>query len=256
MSVDYSQGTPPQPPQQKKGLGVVGWIAIGCGAILLLCLVALFGLGYMGKRFYDKAAKNPAKMAAELMVRADPNLEIVSSDDDSGTVTIRNKETNEEVTVNLDELKEGRIKFGTDEGESTVDFSGQGSEGGVNVTATDEKGQTSTFSAGAGGEAKLPDWLPLYPGSSAQGAYDATTPEGRSAMAVVTTSDSPEKVLAFYEERLKAEGIEVQKTTFENAGQTGGTVGGSTADQKRSVSIMVGTSEGKTQATVTFAEKP
>jgi hypothetical protein len=253
MTVDYSQGAPPPPPK-KKGLGVVGWIAIGCGAIALLGLLALFAGGFMLKRVADKVTKNPARTAAEILVRTNPDLEIVNSDDDAQTVTIRDKKKNETVTVNLEELKEGRIKFGNDEGTSTIDFNAQGTEGGVNITATDEKGQTSTFSAGAGG--KLPDWIPLYPGGSAQSSWETNNAGEHSAMVVVTSSDSPEKVIEFYEARLKAAGLEVQKNISQSGNETGGMVTGTSVDQKRTANILIGTSEGSTSATVTYTEKP
>jgi len=250
MTVDYSQGAPPPPPK-KKGLGVVGWIAIGCGAILLLFLIGVAGLGYMGKRALNKISKDPEMAAVTLMVKANPELELVKSDDEAKTLTIRNKKTNEEITVNMADLKAGKIKFDSKEGSGSIDFSGTGSEGGINAQVTDEKGQTSTFSAGAGG--KLPDWLPVYPGGSAQSSWENDNAGEHSAMVVVTASDSAEKVIEFYEARLKAAGLEVQK----NADQSGnGMVSGTSADQKRTANILIGTSEGSTTATVTYTEKP
>jgi len=254
MSVDYSQGAPPPPPQ-KKGLGVLGWVAIGCGVIFLIVIILFAAGGFMAKRFIDKAGKNPEMTAAKLLIKANPDVELVKSDDDAKTFTLRDKKTGEVMTVNLSDVRNGHLTM-TDGKGATVNIGGQGTEGGFNATVTDAKGQTSTMHMSAGRTANLPDWLPVYPGGSAQGTYDTTTPEGRSAMVVVTTSDTPQAVLDFYRDKLKAAGIEVNITTQEgNGGVSGGTVSGNTSDQKRSALVAVTTSEGKTQATVTFNEK-
>ncbi|MCF8505162.1 MAG: hypothetical protein K9G59_09635 [Caulobacter sp.] len=57
----------------------------------------------------------------------------------------------------------------------------------------------------------LPDFAPVYPGSevksTATGIGDAKTNGG---MAVFVTPDSPDQVLAFYRQKAKAAGLEVQ----------------------------------------------
>ena len=256
MSVDYSQGAPPPPPPQKKGLGVLGWVAIGCGVIFLIVIILFAAGGFMAKRFFDKAGKNPEMTLATLAIKANPDLELVKSDEEAKTFTVRNKKTGEVMTLNLSDVKNGHIQM-TDGKGATVNIGGQGTEGGFNATVTDEKGQTSTMHMGSTGTVNLPDWLPVYPDGSAQGTYDTTTPQERTAMVVVTTSDTPQAVLDFYRDKLKAAGIEVQVTTQEgNGGVSGGTVSGNSSDQKRSALVAVANSEGKTQATVTFSEKP
>lgn len=255
MSVDYSQGTP-APPPQKKGLGPLGWVAIGCGALFLIGLIIVMGIGFMGKRMIDKAGDNPEMAAVKLAIGLSPELEVVESDDEAKTITIRNKTTDEVITVGLEDAKRGRFKFRGKDGEQTVDFDAEQQEGGgLNVTTTDEKGETATVNIG-GGTAKLPDWLPVYPGGSATGTFDTTTAQERTAMVTVTTPDSTEKVMEFYEARLKNAGMEVQKSTMSAGnGMTGGTVSGSAADQKRTASVMVTQGDGGTQAIVSFTEK-
>jgi hypothetical protein len=123
------------------------------------------------------------------------------------------------------------------------------------VQSTDEKGQVSTFNAGAGTPQNLPSWLPAYPGGAVQGTLDTTNAEGRSATFTVTTKDDSNKVLDYYEAQLRNSGLKPEKTTFNSNGQTGGTVSGKSEDGKREVSVIVSTSTEGTQALVSFQDK-
>ncbi|HEX6862072.1 MAG TPA: hypothetical protein VF414_04605, partial [Thermoanaerobaculia bacterium] len=168
-------------------MSALGWIAIGCGAIAILAILALGGAAFIGGRFLkNKVAdmeKNPAVAAAELMVRANPELEVVESDEDAGTLTIKNTKTGEVITMNAKDIEEGRLTFETKEGTTTFDGSSAGESGTLKVT--NEKGEEAVFGVGAGAPKNLPSWLPVYSGAEVQGAYDATTAEGRNAMFTV-----------------------------------------------------------------------
>ena len=242
------------PPAPKKGMGPLAWVGIGCGALVLIGVVVMFAVGYMAKRQLDKFEDNPAMAAATLAVRLNPDLELVDSDAEKNTLTIKDKKTGKVVTLSAEDIKEGKFTVTTDEGTTTLDMDSNGKDGG-SMTVTDEKGQTATLSGGGGAPTNLPAWVPTYPGGTATGAYDATSNNERSAAFGVTTTDSVDDVLAFYEEKLEGEGLEVQKTTFDANGQKGGSVTGTSSDQKRTVSVLVGSSDQGTQATVTFAEK-
>jgi hypothetical protein len=249
MSTNYS----PPPPPAKKGMGPLGWIAIGCGVILVFCLIAFAVVGYMAKRGIEKFQKNPTKMAAEMIVRANPDLELVSTDDAAGTMTVKNKKTNETVTLNFQDIKNGKLKVTTDKGTAT--FDGSGANGG-SFKVTDEKGQTSTFSAAGGAPKNLPSWLPVYPGGSAQGSYAADTNEGHAGGFSVTTKDGVEQVANYYESQLKAAGLTVQKNMLSaNDKTTGGSITGTSEDKKRTAGIFVTATGEGTQATITFEEK-
>jgi hypothetical protein len=234
MAQPLTPPTPPPPVKPKRS--PMFWVVIGCGVILLLGFLALAGMcaagGMWFKRQAAKFEENPAVAAAELAVRANPELELVESDAEKGTITYRHKETGEVVTVNAAEFEGGKLTVETKEG-------------------------TATFGGGPGGPANLPSWVPTYPNGSVQGTFDSTSAEGRSAAFTVTTSDPVATVLEFYENQLKGAGLEVQKNTYEAAGAgSGGTVSGTSADQKRTVGVTVGTADGQTSALVTFNEKP
>lgn len=251
MSVSQPQAAP-----QKKGMGPLGWIAIGCGVIVVLCLVVLAAAGWFVKKKVGEFQDNPALAAAKMMVAVNPDLEMVAADEEAGTITVRNKKTGEEVTVDLEEAKEGRFTFKTAEGESTVDFDGgeTGERGSMTVTGAD--GQ-EVLRAGAGAAADMPTWIPVYPGASAQSSYSAQTAEGKAGAIVVSSGDSPDAVLSWYETRLQSDGFKVEKMTMASGGTTsGGTLTAITADEARTLSVVVSAAPEGTQAMVTYGEKP
>jgi len=229
MSQPLTPSTPPPPVKPKRS--PMFWVAIGCGVIVLLGLLAVGTCGWFVKKQVAKFEENPAIAAAELAVRANPDMEVVESDTAKGTITVRNKKTGEVVTWDAAEIESGKWTVETKEG-------------------------TATF-GGPGAPANLPSWVPTYPNGSVQGTFDSTSPEGRSAAFTVTTSDPVAAVLAFYADQLEGAGLTVQKNTFEAAGAaSGGTVSGTSADDKRTVGVMVSTADGQTSAVVSFTEKP
>ena len=246
---------PPAPgaPPAKKGMSPLAWIGIGCLVLLILAGVAFGIMGYLAKRALDKVSKNPTMAAAELMVRANPDLELVNADEEHNTLTVKDKKTGETTTISADDAKNGKWTIKTDKGTATFDASsGQG----INIQATDEKGQKSTTTfGGSGAPQNLPSWLPVYPGGTVQGTYDTTNAEGRTAAFTVTTPDASTKVIDYYESQLKGAGLPAEKSTYTTNGQTGGTVTGKSADGKREASVIVSSSNGSTQAVITFTEK-
>jgi hypothetical protein len=245
-------GAPPQTPV-KKGMGPLGWILIGCGGLIVVGGLIFGGLMMAGGYFIkNKAAefeKNPTFAAAKLAVQVNPDLELVSADEKTSTLTVKNKKTGEVATFSAEDAKEGRWTFKSKEGTATFDTSGK--EGVMKVTT--DKGETTTL--GAGAPQNLPSWLPTYPGAAVAGTFDTTNAEGRSAAFTVTTKDDANKVLDYYESQLKSAGLKVEKTTVSANGQNGGTVTAKSADEKRQASVFVGSTNGETTAQITFTEK-
>lgn len=254
MSEPQAPPPPPtaQPPGKKKVSPWV-WVLGGC-LVLIVVILLLMGActWFVADEVKDMAADfeaNPAKAAAEMAVRLNPDLELISSDEEAGTMTVRQESTGEEITLDFDEIAEGRFSFETDEGESTISFDPQG-EGGVTFEGPEGK---TTFGANAGGD--LPSWIALYPGASEpQGAYSSTTGDQRSGAVSFRTTDPVARVLEFYERSLKATGLEVSKTTFTAQGSDGGMLNGSSEEPQRSVTVMVNEEDGETAIAVNYTE--
>ena len=219
------------PPPAKKGMSPLAWVGIGCGVIIVFGVIAMAAMGFLIKRKVDQFKDNPTMTAAELVVRANPDLELISSDPKTSTLTVKNKKTGEVVTFSAEDAKNGKFSVKTDKGTTTLDTSKNGT---ATVKVTDEKGQEQVSTFGATGAQSLPSWVPQYPGGTMQGSFDTTGPQGRSAAFGVVTKDSVEKVADWYESQLKGSGFKVDKNTFATNGTTSG---------------------GQTQAAVTFEDK-
>ena len=251
------QQQPGQPP--KKGLSALAWVGIGCAILAVLGMLVVGGVvavgGYFAKKGIDKLEKNPALAVAEAYVRANPDLDVVSTDETAGTITVKNNKTGDVVTLNAKDIQEGRFEVETKEGKAVFDGSAKDGQGTLKVT--NEKGEVATLQAGAGAPQNLPSWLPVYPGGTVQGSMVTKGGEGESAVAfTMQTSDPAGKVLSFYESKLKEAGLKVDTyTASANGQQTGGTLTGSSESPKRDVNVLVSSGEGQTQAVITFQEK-
>ncbi len=241
-----------QPPAKKKMSPWI-WVLGGCLVLIVLVLLLMSGCTwFLADKAKEMAADfeaNPARAAAEIAVRLNPDLELVSSDEDAGTMTLRQKSTGKEVTLNFEDIAEGRFSFETDDGESTISFDPDG-DGGVTI---DGPQGTTTFSATAGDD--MPEWIAVYPGASEpQGTFSSTVGDQRSGAVSFRTSDPVARVLEFYERSLKAAGLDVNKTTFTAQGSDGGMLNGTSQDPTRSVTVMVSDEDGETSIAVNYSE--
>lgn len=231
----------PQPPVGPKKTSPWVWVGLGCLVILLGCA------GFCAYGFYKvkQFAENPEKLV-ELALKANPDLEKVSSDSDAGTVTVRDKKTGKVMTLNFEDIKNGKFSMEGEDG-SKVNI------GDGKVEVTDEKGQTTTITGGVG-TSNLPEWLPAYPGATAS-SFSATGPNG-AAVTMLETTDSADQALAFYEEKLKDAGFKVEKSAFKVGDSTaGGTVTAKDGGDKGEVNVLVGAQGGKTSITITHSNK-
>jgi hypothetical protein len=98
------------PPLQKKGLGPLAWVGIGCGGIVILVIIAfvVFGVLFGGKikKFAEDAQKNPTRMTATTMVTVSGGqFEMVAEDDVNKRYTVRDKQSGKLTTIYWDERK-------------------------------------------------------------------------------------------------------------------------------------------------------
>ena len=92
------------PPVPKKGLGALGWLGIGCGGIVFLCVVgfAVFSMKFGGslKQFAEDAQKNPTRVVATTMVKVGMGtFEMVAEDDANKRYTVREKANGKLTTI-------------------------------------------------------------------------------------------------------------------------------------------------------------
>jgi hypothetical protein len=228
----------------------------GCGTVIIIGAIAAAVLGYFAYRktqeFASDLEKNPAMTVARMVVAANPDVEMVSIDEAKGIIVVKDKKTGKQLTVNLEDARNGKFVFQEDGKEAvTIEARGEGESGTVEL-----KSDQGTMKLGAGSDASLPAWLPAYPGATSQGNYSMKTKDGDSGSFNFKTSDSLEKVVAFYESELRAVGLTVNTTTWKAAGVVVG--GAVTADERssnRTASVTLSSENGVTQVNVVFATK-
>lgn len=244
----------------KKGMSTFVKVLLGCGVLLLLGIGSCFVVsGYFLKKGVGKLSDFAKEMetnpdaatvrAAELALRLNPEVDVVSSDPAAGTITVREKKTGKEVTFNLEDIKAGRFSITADGETTNVDIDASADSGGQMKVVTDQG--TAVF--GAGGQ-QAPAWVPNYPGGRTEGLANIEAKGERSGTFTLRTADTPDTVLSFYESKLKEAGFEVQKASLSYNGAPSGTLNAS-AD-KRQLSITAAAQDGETQALVTYNEKP
>ncbi len=241
----------------KKGIPAWAWVGIGCAAMVIVILVVvMIGGFFVARKVQDVAAdfeENPALATARMIVKLNPELEEVSVDEDAGTMTIRNTKTGDEITVNFEDIEEGRFSFTTDEGEITVDASEMKESGSIKVT--DEDG-TVVLSTGAAVSEDVPSWVPVYPGTEATSRHTMRTEDEQTGGFELETADTVKEALEFYKAALEGEGFEVVVNTFSQDDSEGGMVNGSHGEKGRNV-VAIFNSEGggPTKIVVSYSER-
>ena len=243
----YPQGGPPQN-KSKTWL----WILGGCATLILIggivAAIVVFYVVDKAQEAIETSEKQPALAVAKFIAAMDPDIEIVSVDEEKGLITIRNTKLGKTVTVNVEDARKGKIEF-TEEGKNpvTIEAGGEGESGSVEV-----KTEEGTAKIGGGAPEDLPDWLPAYPGADIKGNYSAKTKDGQNATFTFTTEDSINKVVSFYEDSLKSAGFSTT-ANFAQANRKMWT--GQDANKKRSVVVVAAEQANKVTVSVNYTIK-
>jgi hypothetical protein len=226
----------PMQPSPRKGVSPIVWVLLVIAGLIVLAGIAVIGGGIWIAR---KVSDNPVAAAATILAAANPDIEVLSRNDEGGTVTFREKSTGKTVTLNLDQMKRGKVIFSGD-GKDVVMQAG---EDGLHVKSSDG----STVDIGRS-NAKLPDWIPTYPGTTVQGSFSTSGRDESAASVGFTTKDGNEKVLKFYEDGLKNSGLHVSRTS-------GGVITARSEDGTRQVTVHVSGDEGESTVGITYSTK-
>jgi hypothetical protein len=243
---------------ERKGLGTLAWIGIGCGVLVVVVVIALVAVSWFvvgkARQVAGDFEDNPALAAARMIVKLNPELEEVAVDEEAGTITVRNTRTGEEVTVDFEDLEKGRISWKAGDQEVTIDASGEGEEGVVTVKGDEGEWKLTT---GGGAASDIPDWVPLYPGTEPVSSNVFEGTDGVRGTCQLSTGDRASSVVDFYQDRLREAGFEVTVNRFSGSeGEEGGVVNAEHEASGRTVVVMVGPDAGGTTASVSFGEQP
>lgn len=239
MSSNY---VPPIPGKKKTAWWV--WGLLGCGGLIVVVVVVLVA---GGAYLWHKVPKTELGMVAKAIELSNPDVEVVKLDEDRQVVTLKDKKTGKELTVNLEDAKKGKFSFSSKDGKESVTFGGE--EGVIKVQG--EKGTTILGQA----PKNLPSWLPAYPGATPSGGMSSDEQGRRGGAINFTTADAVSKVIAFYKEKLAEQGLHPGDESSSSVTEEFGMLTARSEDEKKTVSVTASRSDNQTSVGVTFEEK-
>jgi hypothetical protein len=262
----------PAPAQKKSGLKVLLWVLGIFFAFVLICVIGFVVLAGMFVHKVKESAelgnKNPIYAAAKFAATLNPDVSIVSSDDTSGTLVLRDKRTGKTTTMKFDPQSKTMVVYDDRGNRTSMTFDPQAGR----VVVTDDKGSQATITAdssagtvavqgpegsmkvGAGAD-KSPSWVPMYPGATPQNNFSASDNDKQSGSYSFVSSDSADKVVGFYANSLSSAGMTISKASSNSGGRNTGVLTASDKDSVRTVIVSADEESDGTHVSVTFEEK-
>lgn len=222
----------PQENAPKKGLSGWAWAGIGCGSVLLIGVVIFVLLIGMCKRavteFSNDMNANPERKSAEMIIGFHPDYSVVSSNDETKQMTIKEDKTGKEMTFSYQDIADGKFAVTTSDG--------------------------SAVSFGAVDLSKVPAWVVLPPDAKSTGGFLNVVNGKNAGVVVFTTGLTAEEVREFFNKSWES----WSTSSGSSSSMTLNGVETVTLEKKsatQEISVMVQASGGKTTATVTYSEK-
>ncbi len=248
-------GLPQGTPAKNSGVKVLLWVLGGFAAFMIIAIVGFSVLGFVFMHKAKQAGldlelmkKNPGLAAAKLTVAGNPDVQMVSSNDSTGTIVVRDKKTGKLTTMKFDPQKKSLVVI-DDKGQQAK-ITADTSAGTISVQSSDG---SVTLGGGAG---KAPAWVPQYPGSSPQANFSSIKDGRQSGSFSFVSSDSVEKIVGSYADTLKSSGFSVSRTGTASDTVSTGIINAKDGDHKRSLTISAQTENDGTHVLVNFDETP
>jgi len=248
----FASSQPPLPPGKKSNILI--WILGGVVALIIgataMCGLAGYFIMHKAKQAgFDSGllTTNPAYAAAKMAATMNPDVDTVSTDDSSGTITVRDKKTGKTTTLKFDPDKKTMVVTDENGKEATVRVNTDGDKGSVEVQSAD-----GNMKFGASASGQLPGWMPVYPGSSPAGTFSSQTKDGSQSTFAFKTQDPAAKVMSYYQDQLKSSGFSINMAT--NTPQ-GGMVMAEDSGKTRSLMVTASSSSDGTDVSLTAIEK-
>jgi len=235
------------------------------------CATCAYFVGKKAKEFKQTADKNPQFAAISMVLALNPDVQVVSKNETTGIITVRNKKTGEITKIDSNDYTADNVgKALEDMGRKTQSaaskMSAEANDAAQKAAASvpssstsahpSESRSTSSNSAAMASTTKqLPSFVPTYPGST-------TTDCSVSSMGGMTvgsyefsTSDSIDTVGTFYEKKIKANNLQVvnKAAAGDDNGNTFTLIGQS--EDGKTMSVIVNSEDGKTKGHITFGSK-
>ncbi len=243
------------------------YVGLGCGGLILLLIIALGVRGWLGKiygednvlegksfeQFAAEMEADPEFTAVETMIRLNPEIELVSSNKEAGTVTLRQKSDGSETTISIADLQEGKLSFEQDGQVTQMDAA----DGQLAVTQTTADGQTQTLTYGIGAIEEHSAYATALVLPEAQGVQSAMlmdSEEGKFGSFFYTTGKSVEDTATELQALGTQQGIEFERTPMESGDGTFITLSKPQADDGKVLTLMLNQEAQGTKVTVSYQE--
>lgn len=233
------------------------WVLVGCAGLIVIAGVITLSLGLFVAHKARQAGidpdmmkRNPAMAVTKMLTALNPDVEVVSVNEDKGIITVREKSTGKTLTMNFEDVKKGKIVF-TDEHGEEVAVQSQGEGGSGSFTVKSKDGLVK-----AGAKWTPPGWLPVYSGARIENGVNSQSPEEEAGAGYLSTTDSIEEALNFYEKALRNGGFEVSRQMTSPDGKNNvGTLTGQSDGGKRYVNVIVMRADDVTRINLTYTIK-
>jgi hypothetical protein len=241
-SASFTAVPPTQPTagaaQVKRKTSPLVWVLVIILGLFVLGTMAVVGTGLFIVHKVRQAGfdpelmkQNPGLAITKMIATANPDVDVLSTDEGAGKITVRDKKTGKVVTMTFDDAKNGKFSF----------------------RAQGDDGNTASLEIGAGAD-KLPSWIPAYPGAKAVGtlAVNGGSGQGNGGAFGFSTSDAPAQVMSFYQDKCKELGIDIKMVTTTSKG---GMILGADKGEMHSLQVIVGSESGETKVQVIYGLK-
>jgi hypothetical protein len=209
------------------------WVLVIILGLFVLGGIGVVGIGMFAVHKLHQAGidpglwqHNPGLAASKLIAATNPDLEVLHVDEGNGTITMRNRKDGHVVTMSFNDLQHGRFHM-------------------------DVRGDNGAKLEIGGDTSKIPSWIPSYPGSKPEVAFTGSSDQGEGGTFTFKTSDSPQDVMKFYQDKIDGLGL---KTNLVANTADGGTIVASEPNG-RTLNVNVAASGGQTTATVVYGSK-
>ncbi|OYT69563.1 MAG: hypothetical protein CFK52_13455 [Chloracidobacterium sp. CP2_5A] len=187
---------PPQPAAKKSNVWL--WVLAGCGGLALIGVAAASVVLYFTYYALNEVTSNPVRTAAKAVELANPDIEVISVDEEKQLVSFRDKKTGATTTISLKEFQE-QAPSGGKPGSGDNQAKG-GKPSGSSAPDIDISDRDA-----------LPNWVILYPGAKVIAKVLSGKGDKASGTLTLRTNDTADAVFKFYEGKLDGIGFSVTR---------------------------------------------
>jgi hypothetical protein len=237
---------------EKKGMSPLAWILVGCGGLVLIGGIAfgifLFWAGKKVKTLAEEAEKDPGLLLAKTIGATNPEIEFVGREGEM--YTFRNEKTGEEISISLDDLKQGKISVTSAEGTSELTFSEENGQAEFKMETPDG----SYTSSGGGDLSQLPEWLSLPEGAEVMSHIHQNTSTQTGGMLTLKLAGDLDSSAAYYRQSMAGQGFELAESSFSSGDNHTLHLQGKNEALRRSLNVTLSSGD-SVQANLIYSEE-